>query len=87
MRENKQINLFLSAMLILCFCNVAYTFSGKTHKALTDSATLRSHTSAYLKNSLGINEALASRVTLDQAILPVGERIPTAQFEERISGE
>jgi hypothetical protein len=87
MRENKQINLFLSAMLILCFCNVAYTFSGKTHKALTDSATLGSGTGAYLKNSLGIKQGVAWKVTLDQSMLPPGERIPVEQFEERISGE
>ena len=87
MRENKQINLFLSAMLILCFCTVAYTFSGKTHKTLTENATLRSHTSAYLKNSVGIKQGLAYKLTLDQSILPPADRIPAEQCEERISGE
>ncbi len=87
MRQDNQINLSFITMLILCFCTVAHPFSGKTHKALTDSATLGSATSSYLKNSLGINQGLASSLALDQSILPAGERIPAEQFEERISGE
>src|SRR4030042_6503816 len=87
MKVTKNMKLLAVFIVLLSLCLRVHAFSGKTHKGLTQNATLRSRTSAYLKNSLGINEGLASGVTLDQAILPVGERIPTAQFEERISGE
>ena len=79
--------LLFSILILLGYCTAALAFAGKTHKALTESATLSSPTSAYLKNSLGINQGLASSLTLDQSILPAGERIPTEQFEERILPE
>jgi len=79
--------LLFSILILLGSCRGVYAFAANTHKALTENATLSSHTSAYLKNSVGIKQGLAFRVTLDQSILPAGERIPTAQFEERILPE
>ncbi len=79
--------LLLSILILLGSCTPVYAFAGKTHKALTENATLSSPTSAYLKNSVGINQGLAWKVTLDQSILPAGERIPTEQFEQRILPE
>jgi len=87
MTKNENVNLIFGIMLLLGLCDPAHAFSGKTHKALTENATLSSPTSAYLKNSLGIKQGLAWKVTLDQSILPAGERIPTEQFEERILPE
>jgi hypothetical protein len=87
MKVTKNMKLLAVFIVLLSLCLRAHAFSDKTHKALTDSATLGSATGAYLKNSVGIKQGLAWKVTLDQSILPVGERIPTDQFEERISGE
>lgn len=87
MTKKEIVKLLIGIMLLLGLCDPAHAFSGKTHKALTDSATLGSATGAYLTNSLGIKQGLAWKVTLDQSILPPAERIPVEQFEERISGE
>ena len=67
--RNHTKSLF-SILILLGCCTPVHALAGKTHKALTESATLSSPTSAYLKNSLGIKQGLASRATLDQSILP-----------------
>jgi len=70
MTKKEIVKLLIGIMLLLGLCDPAHAFSGKTHKALTDSATLGSATGAYLTNSLGIKQGLAWKVTLDQSILP-----------------
>jgi hypothetical protein len=87
MKVTKNMKLLVVFIVLLSLCLRVHAFSGKTHKGLTQNATLSSRTSAYLKNSLGIKQGVAWKVTLDQSILPPGDRVPVEQCEERISGE
>ena len=71
-----------------CFCVPAFSWGNKfTHPALTEKAIANSNQSAlddYLKSVLGISQGLNAELTLDQSTVPVGNRIPKKQLEDRI---
>jgi hypothetical protein len=87
MKENKNLRLLFSIMLLSSLCNPAHAFSGKTHKALTEKAVQDSTVNNYLMNNLSMNQGLGAMLLLDQSTVPEPNRIPPDQFEERIFPE
>jgi len=84
---SKIVKFIFSIIVLFILCTPAFSFSGKTHKALTEKALQGSIVSNYLMNNLGMKQSFGSLLFLDQSSIPEPNRIPPDQFEERILSE
>jgi hypothetical protein len=87
MKTNQTISLITIAIILSGLCSIVKGFANKTHKAISEKAVQNSYADLFLKNELGFNQGLGTSLLLDQSVIPEPERIPTAQFETRITPE
>jgi hypothetical protein len=84
MKKNLKMLIFF-AVAVLELNSQALGFNSDSHANLTQSAIFNSALSEYLQNQLNIQQGLGEILTLDQSVIPLLERIPSDQFEDRIS--
>ncbi|MFH1371628.1 MAG: hypothetical protein ABII09_10140 [Planctomycetota bacterium] len=81
----KNLRMLIFAIAILRIGSQAFGFCDSSHANLTQTAIYNSALGKYLQTQLNIQQGLGEVLTLDQSVIPPSERIPSAQFEDRIS--